>query len=80
MLQPSSFLRVAGACLLTGCTLRAQVQTSSAPPKPPSPKPAPAKIKLTTKQQRGLRLLKQAEAQAGSLQPDMRAYGLVAHI
>jgi hypothetical protein len=76
MLQPSSFLRVAGACLLTGCTLLAQVQTSSAPPKPLSTKPAPAKIKLTTEQQRGLRLLKQAEAQAGSLQPDMRAYVL----
>jgi hypothetical protein len=76
MLKRSSFLRVAGVLLLAGATLLAQVQTTPVPAKASSAKAAPAKIKLTADQQRGLRLLKQAETQAASLEPDMRAFVL----
>lgn len=75
MLSALRILR-SGLILLLTCTLLAQVQTSPSPTKVPPVKLAPVKIKLTADQQRGLRLLKQAEAQAASLEPDMRAFVL----
>ena len=77
MFRRSFLTRVGGAVvLLTSGSLLAQVQNSGASTKSQTAKPAVARPKLTTEQQRGLRLLKQAEAQAGSLEPDMRAYVL----
>ena len=75
MARPSQIVRVGALVLLSCSSLLAQAQSPTIA-KPPTPKPTVAKPKLTAEQQRGLRLLKQAEAQAGSLEADMRAYVL----
>lgn len=75
MARPSQIVRVGAVVLVTCSILLAQVQNPTTA-KPQGPKPTVAKAKLTAEQQRGLRLLKQAEAQAASLEADMRAYVL----
>src|SRR5579864_4960628 len=76
MCRPLVILRVGLVTLLVSCVLFAQVQPNASAVKALSTKPAPTKVKLTPDQQRGLRLLKQSEVQAASLEPDMRAYVL----
>ena len=75
MARPSQIVRLGAVVLLSCSSLLAQAQSPTIA-KPQTPKPTVAKPKLTAEQQRGLRLLKQAEAQAGSLEADMRAYVL----
>jgi len=75
MARPSQIVRVGAVVVLSCSSLLAQAQSPTIA-RPQTPKPTVAKPKLTAEQQRGLRLLKQAEAQAGSLEADMRAYVL----
>ena len=52
----------------------AYAQTSTAPPERTQKKAA--ELKRTPQQERGLRLLESAQAEAAALQPDMRAFVL----
>jgi hypothetical protein len=54
----------------------ASAQTSTAKTPTSTQKNAP-KLKLTPQQERGLRLLRSAQAEAAALQPDMRTFVLM---
>ena len=73
-----SLLICATVTLLLGCLWcqTAPAQNDSAHPAAATPKRESPKSQLTPEQERGLRLLKAAEAEAAGLEPDMRAFVL----
>jgi tetratricopeptide (TPR) repeat protein len=80
MQVPASFWRllagVAVAVLVAARALTAQEFPSKKPGKFRPPAQIPAKLKLTQQQEQGLRLLREAQAEAAGSQPDMHSFVL----